>query len=138
MAFMGPMALGLVALATEDAQERMTALSEAEVLLDRGAVSHNHLLFRKDAIEACLEASARDLAEHHASALETYTREESPPWTDFFVARGGALSAYGRGRPNSVLFSEFAQLSAEGERLGFLLARQAIERARAGLPPHPL
>jgi class 3 adenylate cyclase/tetratricopeptide (TPR) repeat protein len=137
MAFMGPMALGLVALATEDAQERLRALSEAEALLDRGAVSHNHLLFRKDAIEACLEAKDWDQAEHHAAALATYTRQESSPWTSFFVARGQVLSAYGRGGSNSMLFNELARLCAEGERLGFLLALRAIERARAELTPHP-
>ena len=131
MAFMGPMALGLVALATEDAQERIRALSEAEDLLARGALGHNHLLFRKDAIDACLVAGDWDQAEHHACELEDYTRQEALPWSDFFVARGRALSAYGRGKRNSTLCVELSRLSADGERLGLLLALPAIERARA-------
>ena len=131
MAFMGPMALGLVALATEDAQERIRALSEAEDLLARGALGHNHLLFRKDAIDACLVAGDWDQAEHHACELEDYTRQEALPWSDFFVARGRALSAYGRGKRDSTLCVELSRLSADGERLGLLLALPAIERARA-------
>jgi class 3 adenylate cyclase/tetratricopeptide (TPR) repeat protein len=134
MPYLGPMTLGLVALATDDPQERIGALSEAEALLERGAVSHNHLLFRKDAIDACLEARDWDRAEHHAAALETFTRQEPLPWSDFLVARGRALAACGRGQSGARLSAELARLSADGERLGVLIALPAIERARAKLP----
>ncbi|MEA2727307.1 MAG: hypothetical protein QOF70_1782 [Acetobacteraceae bacterium] len=129
MAFMGPMALGLVALATEDPVERHSALAEAEVLLAGSAVSHNHLLFRKDAIDACLSVSAWDQAVHHATALEDFTRQEPTPWSDFFIARGSALSACGRGCRDLALVTELHRLRAEGERLGLILPTRAIEQA---------
>jgi class 3 adenylate cyclase/tetratricopeptide (TPR) repeat protein len=131
MAFMGPMALGIVALATEDAEERVSALLEAETLLAAGAVSHNHLLFRRDAIDACLAVGAWDEADHHASALEEFTRQEPLPWSDFFVARGRALAACERGQYDSALLIELSRLRAQGERLGLLSSLPAIERAQA-------
>jgi class 3 adenylate cyclase/tetratricopeptide (TPR) repeat protein len=121
MAFMGPMALGMLALATEDPNERTSALAEAEVILASGAVGHNHLLFRKDAIDACLTVSAWDQAVHHAAALEDFTRQEPTPWSDFFIARGLALSACGRGLRDLALVTELHRLQTEGVRLGLLL-----------------
>ena len=88
---------GVLALTTEDATVRDTALAEGEALLAAGSISHNHLLFRRDAIEACLDAGAWDGAENHAGALEDYVRQEPSPWTDFVVARGRTLAAHGRG-----------------------------------------
>jgi class 3 adenylate cyclase/tetratricopeptide (TPR) repeat protein len=129
MAFMGPMVLGMVALATEEPDERNSALAEAEALLTGGVVAHNHLLFRKDAIDACLAVSAWDQAEHHAAALEDFTRQEPTPWGEFFVARGLALSACGRGRRDLGLVTELRRLRDEGERLGLLQPTLAIERA---------
>src|SRR5262249_15468547 len=51
MAHTGPIILGIAALITDDGEVRRELLSEANMLLAAGAVSHSHLLFRKDAIE---------------------------------------------------------------------------------------
>ena len=59
-AFLGPFALGALALASEDPTARQAALAEGEALLEAGAVSHNHLLFRRDAIDAYLGVTASD------------------------------------------------------------------------------
>ena len=106
------------------------ALSEAETLLGEGVVSHNHLLFRKDAIDACLQAGAWDRADGHATALEDFARAEPTPWSDFFVARGRALAAFGRGGRDAALVAELARLSDEGKKLGLLIALPTIEAAR--------
>jgi tetratricopeptide (TPR) repeat protein len=128
MAFMGPMVLGMVALATEEPGERDGALAEAEALLASGAVGHNHLLFRKDAIDSCLAVGAWDEADHHAAALRDFTRQEPTPWSDFFVARGLALSAHGRRRRDLALMTELHRLRDEGERLDLLLPTRAIQQ----------
>jgi tetratricopeptide (TPR) repeat protein len=130
MAYMGPLVLGMLALATEDPEVRDSALSEAEALLGEGVVSHNHLLFRKDAIDVCLQARAWDRADGHATALEDFARAEPMPWSDFFVARGRALAAFGRGRRDAALIAELGRLSDEGKNLGLLIALPAIEAAR--------
>src|SRR6516162_1541675 len=59
-AFLGPFALGALALASEDPTARQAALAEGEALLEAGAVSHNHLLFRRDAIDAYLDGPRQD------------------------------------------------------------------------------
>ena len=98
MAFLGPMILGALAVATDDEAVRNAALAEADELLAAGSVSQNHFLFRRNAIEACLRVRAWDHAERHAAALEDYARREPSAWTGFVVARGRALAAHGRRR----------------------------------------
>lgn len=129
--FLGPFALGILALATDDPAAREAALGTAEAILEAGAVSHNHLLFRRDAIDACLQVGAWDRAERHATALEVFARREPSPWSVFVVARGRALAAFGRGMRTTGLTEQLSRLRAEGERQGFLVALPAIEAALA-------
>jgi hypothetical protein len=105
MAFIGPMILGILALTADDPRARNEALAEGEALLASGSPSHNHLQFRRGAIDACLDAEDWSGAEFHSNALETYTHEEPLPWSGFFVARGRALAACGRGRRDAALMA---------------------------------
>lgn len=126
-AFLGPIALGVLARISKDPAERSAALQEADALLRSGAVSHNQLLFRRDAIETCLEHGDWDEAERFATALETYTRAEPMPWSRFYADRGRALAAVGRGeRP-----AELQRLLEEGEHLGLKLSLPQIRTALA-------
>jgi class 3 adenylate cyclase/tetratricopeptide (TPR) repeat protein len=136
VAFIGPMILGILALTADDPRVRSDALAEGEALLAAGSASHNHLQFRRDAIDACLKAEDWSGAELHSTALETYTREEPLPWSGFFVARGRALAAYGRGRRDAALMAELANLREEGKRLAFNLSLPAVEVALAGATSH--
>ena len=129
MAFIGPVILGVLALATEDGGVRGTALAEGEALLAAGSVSHNHFLFRRDAIDACLQMGTWDAAERHAGALEDYAREEPSPWSRFVVGRGRALAAHGRGAGTATLGTELARLRSEGLLLQHLDALGAIDVA---------
>jgi tetratricopeptide (TPR) repeat protein len=132
IAFIGPMILGILALTTDDPQVRSAVLAEGEALLAAGSASHNHLQFRRDAIDACLDAGDWRGAELHSDALETYTHKEPLPWSGFFVARGRALAAYGRGRRDAALVAELAGLRDEGKRLAFKLSLPALEAVVAG------
>jgi tetratricopeptide (TPR) repeat protein len=130
IAFLGPFALGALALASDDPTVRHAALEESEQLLRAGAVSHNHLLFPRDAIEAYLEAGDWDGVESSAAELERYTRSEPLPFADFYIARGRALAAFGRGQSDvSKLVAELTRLRAEGERIGIRVALGGIETA---------
>jgi tetratricopeptide (TPR) repeat protein len=95
MGYIGPMILGILTLAADDPQVRSDALAEGEALLMAGSASHNHLQFRRDAIDACLYVEDWGGAELHGAALETYTRQEPLPWSRFFVARGRHSSLTG-------------------------------------------
>lgn len=131
LAFMGAAFLGLLAAASDDAAERDAALAEAEALLHDQAIAHNHLLFRRTAIDVCLDAGDADGARRHADALAAFTQPEPLPWADFFVARGRALAAWlavPRERPR--LAAELNRLRAQGMQLGL---RRATERLDAAL-----
>jgi hypothetical protein len=129
-AFLGPFALGALALASEDPTVHRKALAEGEALLRAGAVSHNHLLFPRDAIEAYLEAGDWEGVERSAAGLAQYTRSEPLPFSDFCVARARALAAPGGPRPNAEsLTAELERLRKEGERLGLRIALREIVKA---------
>jgi tetratricopeptide (TPR) repeat protein len=129
-AFLGPFALGALASATDDPSVRLVALNEGEALLRAGAVSHNHLLFRRDAIDACLCAGDWEGAERSAAALEEFTRSEPLPFSDFYIARARALTANGSNRSEpAALAAELERLSEAGERLGLLVALPEIVSA---------
>jgi len=128
VAFLGPFALGALALASDDPTARQVALDQAEELLRAGAVSHNHLLFPRDAIEVYLEADNWDRVECTVAELEQYTRSESLPFAEFYIAYGRALAAWGRGPSDTTgVVAEFQRLLDEGERLGIRVALPGIE-----------
>jgi class 3 adenylate cyclase/tetratricopeptide (TPR) repeat protein len=131
MTFGGPIALGILALAADDPQQCHRALGEAESILGAGSVGHNYLNFYEDAMEACLQIGDWDGVERYASALEEYTRPEPLPRSDFFIGRGRALAAYGRGLRDPAALDDLRRLQAEAQRIGFGVAREALERALA-------
>ena len=133
LGFHGPTVLGGLAEAVEDPDERRRALAEGEAILGQGAVSHNYLRFYPLAIDTLLDLGDWDEAERYAAALEDYTRAEPLPWSDFFIARGRALSAIGRGRSDEGTRQELDRLRDEAHRLDYRTALPAIEQALAGL-----
>ena len=105
-------------------------MEEAEELLRAGAVSHNHLLFPRDAIEVYLEAGNWDRVERTVAELEHYTRSEPLPFADFYIARGRALAACGRDQSDMAeLAAELERIHDEGERLGIRVALRGTETA---------
>ncbi len=129
MTFGGPIALGVLALALEDAGQRHVALAEAETQLDAGSVGHNYLVFYEDAMEVSLEMEEWDEVERYAQALEDYTRAETLPRCDFFMSRGRALAAHGRGKQDHETEAELRRLYEEAGRAGLVIALPALEAA---------
>ncbi len=129
--FVGPWLLGQLAATTTDPDECQRALDEGESLLRAGAVSHNHLWFYHFAIEAALRTRAWDSVERYAKLLEDFTRAEPLPFSDFFIARGRALAAFGRGRRDAALMAELERLRSEADRVGLRIALPALEAALA-------
>lgn len=131
MAFLGTFMLGILAHTTNDRTVFDAALAEGDALLDAGAVGHNHYLFHRDAIDACLERELWDQALHHAARLEEFAALEASPLTRFVVARARLLAQVGRGmrEPNAAALVQ--QLHEEGERLGCRYALPAIDAVLA-------
>jgi len=127
MNYIGPTVLGCKSRITADTETRQRALDEAESILRKGCVSHNYFWFYRDAIEVCLNTGDWDSVERYAAALEDYTRPEPLPWSDFFIARGRALAAYGQGRRDDAVIAKLRDLSGEAQRLGLKLAARRLE-----------
>ena len=137
LAFFGPRILAKIALLTDDPEERAANLREGESILEAGAVGHNHLWFRRDAIETGLKQGDWELASYHLDALAAFTREEPLPWSDFVIGRARALIALGRGDDRPDLHGVLRSLRREGEKLGILVLLPALDRAIAALESGP-
>lgn len=133
MAFLGPAILGGLALVTDDPTERRAASAEAETLLEAGSISHNHILFRTYAIEACLRAGEYDDAERHADALVDYCPEEGLEYVLFQAECGRALARAGRGEQSEGLACALDRLISAGERMQQMIAVADLSRARGAL-----
>ena len=129
--FYGPIILARIAEFTDDPTEREQALSEGEAMLEAGTIGHNYLSFFRHAVDACLKAGDWDRAERYADALEDYTCAEPLPWSDFFIARGRALVAHGRGGRDETTMQELKRLRDEAERVGLKPALPALDAALA-------
>jgi hypothetical protein len=126
LTFIGPWLLGSLACATDDVRVRHDALTEGAALLAAQCVGHNYYHFYRNAIEASLAAADWDGAESYAASLEAYAAAEPVPWSDFFVARGRALAAYGRGKRDRQLMDAIEQLRTEAKQVGFKIAFDSI------------
>ncbi len=71
------------------------------------------------------------LVERYAEALKAFTSIEPLPRTDFFIARGRALAAFGRGIRDDATMQELQRLRGEAERVGFKTALSALDKALA-------
>ena len=131
MTFHGPGILGIIACATKDADERRAALAEAESMLSKGSVGHNYLDFYADAMEVSLRMTDWDEVDRYARALEDYTRPEPLPRSEFFIARGRALAAHGRGNRDQENVAELQRLHDEAKSIGLKFVLPALETALA-------
>ena len=94
-------------------------------------MAHNHFRFYRDGIDATLRTDEWNEAERLAAALEDFTRPEPLPWADFYVARGRALAARGRGKWDDTAKARLERLIGEAQRAGLHLALPALEAALA-------
>ncbi len=129
--FIGPALLGILARATDNAAERADALRRGEALLEAGSVSHSHLWFGEDAIEASLEHDDWAGVERYCARLERYTAREPLPWSDFLIARGRALARFGRGERSDDLRATLVELRETAARSEFNVALPALDSALA-------
>jgi class 3 adenylate cyclase/tetratricopeptide (TPR) repeat protein len=132
IAFIGPRILAARARIAPDAAARATALGEGEATLAQGATAHNHLWFRRDAIEAALAAGDWREAERQAAALAAFTAVEPVPWADFFIARGRALARCGRDGASEADRDTLRRLQDAAGPAGLAIAMRAVQAALAG------
>ena len=121
-----------IALVTDDLARRERALAEGERLLDRGAISHSHFIFHLDATDSCFDHGEWDRIDHFSKRLQEFTRTEPLPWSDFMVARAGALAAWGSGERGPDVLAELRRLRATGSEVGLISPVSRIDIALQG------
>lgn len=131
LGFLAPRMLSYFASITDDPTARKAALAEAEAMLRDGTLGHNFLGAYRYAIDACLRSEDWAEMERFAAALEDYTRAEPLPWSDFFIARGRALAARGRGARDEATLRELRRLRDEASRAGLRMELAALDEALA-------
>ena len=129
MNYIGPAVLGWLAFTTSDSKERELALREGRELVNAGAMSGNFLDFHCLAMETALKTGDWTDAEQYASDLETFTRPEPLPWSEFFIARARALSDFGRGKRDDATMSEIRRLLDKAERTELKFAVPKLKEA---------
>ena len=110
---------------------RERAMTEAEQLLDAGAVSHNHFNYYLDATESAFDHSEWDRMQHYADRMAAYARNEPLPFSDFVVARAKALSEFGRGNRGPEVLNSLRQLRKQAEAASLLGPVVPIDAALA-------
>lgn len=129
VSFAGPVVLGALALATADPESRLEALRQGDAILGEGSASHNHSRFYRDAIEVCLREQLWDLVDNYATAMEHYFGARSSPWSNFFIARGRALAAAGRGDLGRAEMAQVRRLRDTARSHGILASLPCLEEA---------
>ena len=120
---------GSLARATDSVERRRSALSEGETLLAEGSVGHNFLEFYDEAIEACLETKDWEGVARYTALLEGYVAAEPLPFTDFIIARGRALAAFGKGERDKPLLDKLRALAQTAKQHELALAIPALDQA---------
>jgi tetratricopeptide (TPR) repeat protein len=90
--YCAPWCLGIQALHTPNVERARELLAQGEALLAAGCVSHNHLEFRRAAMEFGLRHGDLREARRHAAALRAYTADEPLTWSDLVIRRAEYLA----------------------------------------------
>ena len=90
--YCGPWCLGIQALHTPNVERARELLAQGEALLASGCVSHNHLEFRRAAMEFGLRHGDIRETRRHAAALRAYTEDEPLAWSSLVIARAEYLA----------------------------------------------
>ncbi|MFP6748630.1 MAG: adenylate/guanylate cyclase domain-containing protein, partial [Alphaproteobacteria bacterium] len=129
--FTGAWVTGRLAMAADSPEERDWALREGERLLEDGAHAHNHFYFRVDAMEVCLREKDSGGVLKHAAGFERFVGDEPTAWSDFFICRGRALTAFGQGGRDLEAIAELKSLKSIAANKGLKWALPEIDAALA-------
>jgi class 3 adenylate cyclase/tetratricopeptide (TPR) repeat protein len=131
MTFIGPSVLAVKAALSDNSDERQSALAEAEGILESGCLAHNYNNFANVSIDLHLELNKWNEVERQTTWLETRTSEHPLTWSDFMIARGRSLAAFGRGERNDELTTEITRLRKQASRAGMKLVLPAFDSVLA-------
>ena len=118
--------LGAQSWITDDSNKKTWALQEGEKLLSKQALSYNHLMFYRYAIESCLDTKGFDKAQYYMDALRRYTAAEPLPWSEFIIQRAKVLIRAGQGETGTELEHDFQELIHQANQTGFIETKASM------------
>ena len=118
--YCAPWCLGAQALHTPNVERARELLAQGEALLNEGCVSHNHLEYRRIAMEFCLRHGDVRETRRHAAALRDYTKGEPLVWADLIVRRAEYLADRAEDPSRKDLAERREQLLKDVEAADFL------------------
>ncbi len=135
--FISSWILAVQAWITQDSNNKAWALQKGEKLLSKQALSHNHLMFYRYAIESCLDTKDFNKAQYYMDMLRHYTAAEPLPWGEFIIRRAKTLIRTGQGESGVELKHDLQELIAQADQAGFieskacmLAALQQVQKSR--------
>jgi DNA-binding SARP family transcriptional activator len=117
--YCGPWCLGIQALHTPNVDRARELLAQGEALLADGCVSHNHLEFRRAAMEFGLRHGDIRETRRHAAALAAYTADEPLAWSGLVIARAEYLADRAEDPARADLTARRAELVRDIESADF-------------------
>jgi class 3 adenylate cyclase len=140
MAYLGGIVFGIGAALTDDPSERDSWLEKGDALLSVPSLAHNHLFFRRYAIDASLKAGRTAEMRRHAHALRAFVAAEPNPFVDLVVQRAMLLADALDGRLEPARRADLSQLGERALRAGYRQlagAMLAVLRQERGASPRP-
>jgi tetratricopeptide (TPR) repeat protein len=119
MAYLGGLVFGMGAALTDDPSERDSWLEKGDALLSAPSLGHNHLFFRRYAIDASLKAGRAAEMRRHAHALRAFVAAEPNPFVDLVVQRALLLADALDGRLEPAGRADLSQLGERALRAGY-------------------
>ncbi len=117
--YCGPWCLGVQALHTPNVERARELLAQGEALLAGGCVSHNHLEFRRAAMEFGLRHGDVRETRRHAAALRAYTAAEPLVLSALVIARAEYLADRADDAAREDLPARRSALVGDAETAGF-------------------
>jgi hypothetical protein len=127
--FLGPWVMGTQALVSDDPEKSRQALKTAEEILAGDCVGHNYFALYRIAMEVSLRLQDWDEVNRFADALQSYSRPEPLPRTDFYIARARTLARFGRGERDDSTIRALRRLRDEAEQLELMSALPGLQQA---------
>lgn len=110
--FCGPLICGVQALICGPNDAGRDWIARGEALLPQATLVHNHVFFRKIAIDWAIDAANWTMVERLAQALSDYVAAEPNEYAEFFVSRARALAALARNPKDLQATETIGRLSA--------------------------
>jgi len=101
-------------------------------MLTEDCIGHNHLWFRRYAIEASLNVGDWPEAKRHADALAAFTWPEPLPWADYFTRWGRSVADWHSGERTAAVLGELNRLSEEARSIGLWAPLPQLDRCLKG------